>query len=312
MWETLLGAASLLPRVPSPEAARLAVFTERFAAERATAPQQTIAQLLRRIVDASGYTAHLLSLPYGPRRLANVHKLQQLAVRFEAQEGRDLRGFLDHVAHQLTALPRSEPEAPVGDGLQAIRLMTIHAAKGLEFPVVCLADLARRPTTSRPDLLVRGDRLGLRLPRLDAAPAMPTLHYDELLAERLQAEAQEEQRILYVALTRARRRLLLSGSLDFAAGPPADVPGAAPIAWLVPALAPDLPALLRQPSPPAAVQDLRVAGAPHVRLHCRLATPASLPPRVAPPQGTATPSPAPSAAPSHHARPHPSPQKTLP
>ncbi len=310
VWETLLRAPPL-PRVPSPEAARLASFTERFAAERAIAPQQTIAQLLRRIVDASGYTAHLLSLPYGPRRLANVHKLQQLAVRFEAQEGRDLRGFLDHVAHQLQALPRSEPEAPVGDGLQAIRLMTIHAAKGLEFPVVCLADLARRPTTSRPDLLVQGDRVGLRLPRLDAAPAVPTLHYDELLAERLQAEAQEEQRILYVALTRARRRLLLSGSIDFASGPPADVPGAAPIAWLAPALAPDLPALLRQPSP-AAVQELRVSGAPHVRLRCRLSTPACMPPRVVSARGAATPSPAPSAAPSHHARPHPSPQKILP
>ncbi len=92
-----------------------------------------------------------------------------------------------------------------------MRLMTIHAAKGLEFPVVCLADLGRAGNGTRPDLLVDGERVGLRLARLDGSAARACLHYEELLRERRRAEAAEEERILYVAMTRARERLLLSG-----------------------------------------------------------------------------------------------------
>ena len=58
--------------------------------------------------------------------------------------------------------------------------MTIHAAKGLEFPVVCVADLGRQPNTRRPDLLVDGERIGLRLVRLDGEPSSPALDYEEL------------------------------------------------------------------------------------------------------------------------------------
>ena len=83
----------------------------------------------------------MLALDWAERRLANVHKLLRLARRFEASEGRDLRGFLDHVEYLEQAV-KVEPDAPV-EGVEpdAVRLMTIHAAKGLEFPVVCLADL---------------------------------------------------------------------------------------------------------------------------------------------------------------------------
>jgi ATP-dependent helicase/nuclease subunit A len=274
-WEMLLRPPpDLRARLDPHEWERLARFTERFAGERALAPRHTIVGLLRRGMDFSGYRAHLLSLPNGPRRLANVHKLLDLANRFEAQEGRELRGFLDHVAHRSDAPGGAEPEAPVSDGQDAVRLMSIHAAKGLEFPVVCLADLGRKPTTARPDLLVDGHRLGLRLARLDGSPGVPTLHYGELLEERLEAEALEEQRIVYVALTRARARLILSGSVAFESWP-ADAPGAAPIAWLGPALAPGLPALARQPERPAALA-LHVGGVPEVRLRCLFNTPASL------------------------------------
>jgi ATP-dependent helicase/nuclease subunit A len=259
---------------------RLTRFTEFFAAERALAPRHPIPELLRRAIDFSRYREHLLSLPYGSRRLANVHKLLRLAARHEAQEGRDLRGFLDHVAHQLDALDRAEPEAPVSDGQDAVCLMTIHAAKGLEFPVVALADLGRKPGVNRSDLLLDGARLGLRLAQLDGSPGVPTLDYHELLTERRQAEALEEQRIVYVALTRSRQRLLLSGGCDFSSWP-ADLPGAAPIAWLAPALVADLPALVADlpalaREPRHAVRELDVDRAPGVRLRAFFNTPAAL------------------------------------
>ncbi len=82
-----------------------------------------------------------------------------------------------------------------------------------------------------PDLLVDGERVGLRSLRLDGEPAAPALDYEELAAERARREAEEEERILYVAMTRARERLLLSGGVDFERWPEPRQGGTA-ISWL--------------------------------------------------------------------------------
>jgi ATP-dependent helicase/nuclease subunit A len=277
VWDTLRGAPPELQQcLPAGEWQRLTGFTHLLLAERSQVALRPIAELARRALRLTGYEQHLLALPFGPRRLANVHKLLRLAQRFEAQEGRDLRGFLDHIDHQLEVLEQAEPEAPVADGHDAVRLMTIHAAKGLEFPLVALADLGRRPAANRSEMLIDGPRIGLRLAQLDGSPAVPTLAYEELLAERRLAEAREEQRIVYVALTRARRRLVLSGALDFAAWP-ADVAGAPPLAWLAPALHRDLPALaveLSQTLPVPAVELSQTLPVPAVELPHTLSAPA--------------------------------------
>jgi ATP-dependent exoDNAse (exonuclease V) beta subunit len=250
------GAGDLYESLPAPDGERLARFAAHFAAERRAAPALPLAKLLLRALAHSGYERHVLALPWGERRLANVHKLLRLARRYEAAEGRDLRGFLDHVAHTRALAESAEPHAPVGAEPDAVRLMTVHAAKGLEFPVVCLADLGRAPGGAPPDLLVDGERIGLRLARLDGEPPTSALRYEELWEERRHAEAAEEERIVYVALTRARERLLLSGACDFARWPHA---GPAPIGWLAPALAPELPELAYTGERPVAT--LAVAGA---------------------------------------------------
>ena len=190
----------------------------------------------------SGYAEHVLTLSWPERRLANVHKLLRVARRYEASEGRELRGFLDHVAHHQDGLSGAEPDAPVADGeTDAVRLMSIHAAKGLEFGVVCVADLGRAQNLGVGDLLVDGDRVGLRLARLDGSEATPSLAWPELSEERRLAQAEEEDRILYVAMTRARERLLLSGAVDFERWPEQRL-GAPAISWLGPALSAELPA----------------------------------------------------------------------
>ncbi len=190
-----------------------------------------------------------------------------MARRFEAREGRDLRRFLDHVAHLEVALAGREADAAVGDGqLDAVRLMSIHAAKGLEFPVVCVADLGRDPNLRVPDLLVdsTGGRIGLRLQELGNPEPTGALDYEELREERRAAQEEEEDRVLYVACTRAENRLLLSGSVAFARWPRAK-PGVAPIVWLAPALVPDAPKLAGSERRPVGALTVDLAGGLSVR-----------------------------------------------
>jgi ATP-dependent helicase/nuclease subunit A len=213
-----------------------------FEHERAEAARLGISQMLERAIARSGYEAHVLGLDWPERRIANMRKLLRLARSFEAQEGRDLRGFVDHV-ERLKQADAVEPEAPV-EGVEpdTVRLMTIHAAKGLEFPVVCVADLGRKPPSRSSNLLAEGERVGLRLRRPGEGDGEKTLDFEQLRAERWAREREEEDRVLYVAMTRARERLLLSGTVEFSSWPkPSEVPP--PVNWLAPALCAKLPEL---------------------------------------------------------------------
>ncbi len=260
-------------RLPAADRDRLIEFRLRLQAERGAAVRRPLAQLIERALAQSGYPEHVLTLSWPERRLANVHKLLRVARRYEASEGRDLRGFLDHVAHNQDGHSGAEPDAPVADGeSDAVRLMSIHAAKGLEFGVVCVADLGRAQNLGVGDLLVDGDRVGLRLARLDGSEATPSLAWPELSEERRLAQAEEEDRILYVAMTRARERLLLSGAVDLERWPEPKL-GAPPISWLGPALAAELPASVQQLHPPS--RELLVGGrdGAQVRVGLRLNAP---------------------------------------
>jgi len=255
LWETAREAPH--ERLTADERERLAGLSRWLEHERRLAPELELAQLIeraaRRYFGKPGAGNGKPGAGSGERRLANVRKLVELAGEWERSEGRDLRGFLDEAALQeggggflAAAEAIAEPDAPLaGDGSQAVRLMSVHAAKGLEFDVVCVADLGRTPSTAVPDLLVDGERVGLRLIGLEDPRPRPVLEYDQLTSERRDAQGAEEDRIVYVAMTRARERLLLSAAVDFASWP-RDRSGAAPIAWLGPALAADLPQICQE------------------------------------------------------------------
>ena len=225
--------------------ARLASFRERLAAERAAAARCSVEELLDRAVQRTGYDLALLGATGGQRRIANVRKLLRLARAHEASEGPDLRGFLDRVAQLARgeAAGDREGEAPVeGDTVHAVRLMTVHRAKGLEFEVVCVADLGRGRPNGRGPLRVSADgRVGLRLAVLGGGESEPALDWAELADAEARAEAAEERRLFYVAATRARDRLILSGAADLDDWP--DAGKGPPIAWLAPAFAGGMEAL---------------------------------------------------------------------
>ena len=263
----------LAQRLSAADAAALEAFLVRFAVERTAAPRYGLDELVERAVLQSGYDLHVLRLPGGRRRLANVHKLLRLAAEYEAAHGRDVRGFIDHATAEVESDAR-EAEAPVElSGAPAVRLMTIHAAKGLEFGVVIVCDLGRKGRAEAGDLLVDGDRVGLRLVRL-GSKASGALAHAELVARANQAAAEEERRILHVAFTRAEERLILSGVVPVGEGWPKPGTTACPLSWIGPRL--DARLLSRLPGEPALVLD-RDDGDGRVHVGVQLVTPATAP-----------------------------------
>src|SRR5829696_306615 len=240
-WAALRAAAgegaAWLEDVPAEDRERLLRFAAFFAAERARAERLAPETLLERAITVTGYDLAILARAGGERRLANLRKLMRMAREYEHAEGRDLRGFLDFAATQDLAEAREGEAALESDGLDAVRLMTIHRAKGLEFPVVCVADLGRLGAGGRPRLLIGHDgTAGLRLAPLGGGDAVPALAYERLAAEEDRADAEEERRLLYVAMTRSRETLILSGGTD-AGRWPEPRPGGAPLDWIVRAVA---------------------------------------------------------------------------
>ena len=245
-WWTLTDDSELLARLDAADRACVERLRGWLPQERRDAPRHGLEALLDRALVRTGYDRALLRMEGGARRLANVRKLMRLAREHEAQHGRDLRGFADLVGALVGGADGSgderESEAPVeGEALDAVRVMTIHRAKGLEFPVVCVADLGREsPAAGRELVRVgRDGRVGIRLRRLGGGRARSAFAYRALAGEQRRAEADEEARLFYVAVTRARERLVLSGAVACEPWPEAK-PGAPPLTWLGPAFVPDL------------------------------------------------------------------------
>jgi len=204
---------------------------QRFDAERRIAGQVSLETLIDRAVTRTGYDRHLLALPGGTRRMANVRKLMRMARQYEADDGRNLRGFIDAIAERDVIQAR-EGEAPLeAEALDAVRMMTVHRAKGLEFPVVCVADLGKDGREDDGQLRISEDgSIGLRLASLGGG-AVDSTKLAQIKADGKRAAEEEERRIFYVAVTRAQQHLVLSGATDLAKRPqPSEL--AEPMRWI--------------------------------------------------------------------------------
>jgi ATP-dependent exoDNAse (exonuclease V) beta subunit len=195
-------------------------FADRLRAHRALAPRLALDALIERIVAETHYDLDVLRMPGAVRRMANVRKLVRLAREFESREGRDLRGLVDRVdelAGEGLAEDR-EGEAPVeGEALEAVRIMTMHRAKGLQFPVVCVADLGREPFTRGREHLRIGPHgeVGMRIPRArdNGNGSLKAFAWEAIGATEAEEDEAEERRLHYVAMTRAEELLVLSGAV---------------------------------------------------------------------------------------------------
>jgi ATP-dependent helicase/nuclease subunit A len=168
-------------------------------------PRLPAAELIARIIRRTGFTAALAGTVRGGQAEANLGKLLQMARSFESQGFTSLYDFVGRLERLIEEEER-EGQAAIESQTDAVRIMTIHAAKGLEFPVVIVSDFQRQFQFDDEPFLDASLGLGL-LARSESVSA-PVAEY---LKEQARQEAvAEEQRILYVACTRARDRLLLS------------------------------------------------------------------------------------------------------
>jgi ATP-dependent exoDNAse (exonuclease V) beta subunit len=197
-----LDAATLTAFAPD-DAAKLARFRDQLARWRAARGYVAIDQLLLRAVNECGYEC-----PAGPRGTANLEKF--LAQARAAGARQTLAEFVQEIELLRASKPR-EPDAPPEDSANAVKIMTVHSAKGLEFPVVFLAAM-HKGMEAGPGGISFLPRVGLGARwRHPLGGDDKDDSFQHAIRQQLkQREKEEGHRLLYVAMTRAEEHLVLS------------------------------------------------------------------------------------------------------
>jgi len=197
---------------------------------RLQGPAKALAELLRE-------TAAFSSFPAGVRRRSylNICRMVDIAREYEAVWGKDSAGCAQYLEQAARMGERREEITPVGEEEDVVRVMTIHAAKGLEFPVVALFGLEKKALSSGGSSLTVSSHLGVaagRYPSSWGEKNKTPLCWDLHHALEKQDQEEELERLFYVACTRAQKKLYLCGVCPFdEEGKPDPAPGS-PLAWV--------------------------------------------------------------------------------
>jgi ATP-dependent helicase/nuclease subunit A len=205
---------------------------------RAVKDRLPIARLINRAVADTAYDGALQFEFLGDRKLANLWKLVDLARSFDRSGMFGLAEFIARLGELVTNQPREEQAATQPENADVIKIMSIHQAKGLEFPVVFVPDFAAATGGGAYSPARWDRRLGcLANPPDEEPPLFPDFPHRLGLAWDTVAEWRESLRVLYVACTRARDLLVISAGLKNAlpANAPADrpVPVKGANAWML-------------------------------------------------------------------------------
>ena len=195
--------------------AKLDHFCAELARYRAMAHYLSIHELLYRIFDETGYDHYVSAMPAGRRRKANLDAMIDMALSFEKTSYKGLFDYIRYI-EKLRKYDSDQGEATVfSDQDDLVRIMSIHKSKGLQFPVVFLSGMSRKfNTRSLNDAVLVDAELGIgcdyvdlenkvKIPSLKRAAIRKKLETDQL---------GEELRVLYVAMTRAEEKLILTAT----------------------------------------------------------------------------------------------------
>ena len=227
------GIERSLPEALGEEDERLLrAFKQRYERLVAASARLGLERLCEEVVSAHDYDLAVLTRWDGRRRYANLRKLMRLARSYEELRGRDIEGFISFIRDQEVVGATQLEAVSEEEGAGAVRLLTIHSAKGLEFKVVVVAD-AGRDTGAAPsadEILVGADgRFGFRVVDPTSGQRTGVFAYDEVRAAEEREDRAERLRLYYVAMTRAIDRLIVSGAID----PDTQRDRATPIGWVL-------------------------------------------------------------------------------
>lgn len=192
---------------------KLQTFAKQLEGWREMARRQSIADLLWQIYEETAYLDYVVGLPSGRQRYANLIALVNRGEAYEASSFRGLYQFIRFI-EKIQEKEKDLAQPFVHSVEDAVKLMTIHGSKGLEFPVVFLLDMNKQ--FNNQDLsgrFVLEESLGAGIQYVDEERVRyDTLPYQVIRRLRLEKSLSEEMRKLYVALTRAEQKLYLVGS----------------------------------------------------------------------------------------------------
>ncbi len=195
---------------------KLLKFYKKYRQLRQLVPDTPIHELIEIILRETGYGHYVAAMPAGSRRTANLNMLLEKAAAYEKTSYKGLFHFVRYI-DELQKYDVDFGEADmVGENEDVVRIMSIHKSKGLEFPIVIVSGMGKnfnkQDTRSK---MVLHPELGIGLDYMDGKKRIksPTIA-KKAIAKQIELEnLGEELRVLYVALTRAKEKLILTGTL---------------------------------------------------------------------------------------------------
>lgn len=192
---------------------KCAAFSADLSAFRTFAANNSVERLIRRIYDGTDFFSVISTYERGDRKLANIRLLLKYTADFEDSGGGTLNDFLRYTDAVRENSGQLEEAVIPQEAADAVKIMTFHASKGLEMPIVILGGLGTALHDEKASSIVidRRTGIGLKNTLIDQRLRLPTVSFNGAQASVNCSQLGEELRLLYVAMTRAREKLIMIG-----------------------------------------------------------------------------------------------------